>query len=157
MGTVTAWVNHMEIRRNSKKVSPQYEDAGLFQNTVCNVEVDLIPVMRKNNRGDLIVTGLVKGDLEIAVSFAGRRVLEAAPIIASLNALLDGQKHIADVKKSRLPLKIEGAWRPQFVANESGFETRTFHLLAAKWTVLTDPESAVEYGQPPAHIQPIVV
>lgn len=144
----------MQIRRKPKKISPQYEDAGLFQNTVCNVDVELIPVMRKNNREDLIITGLVKGDLEIAVTFAGRRVAEAAPIIAQLEALRDGQDHVADVKKSRLPLKIEGAWRPQFVADGSGFETRTFHLIAAKWTVLNDNGSPREYGQPPAHVQP---
>jgi hypothetical protein len=144
----------MLTRRTSKEVSPQYDDAGLFQNTVCNVDVDLIPVIRKNNRGDLIITGLVKGDLEIAVTFAGRRVREVAPVITMLEALRDGQKHVADVKKSRVRLKIEGAWRPQFVANDSGFETRTFHLIAAKWTVIDGKGSPVEYGLPPAHAQP---
>ena len=147
----------MEIRRKLENVSPQYEDAGLFQNTVCFVEVELIPVMRKNNRGDLIVTGLVKGDLEIAVTFAGRRVKEAEPIITSLNALLEGQAHLADVKKSRLPLKIEGAWRPQFVSDDSGFEKRTFHLIVAKWAVMTSDGPPREYGQPPAHTQPTAV
>lgn len=144
----------MQVRRKSKKVSPQYEDAGLFQNTVCHVDVELIPVMRKNNRDDVIITGLVKGDLEIAVTFAGRRATEAAAIIARLEALRDGQKHMADVKKSRLPMKIEGAWRPQFVADDSGFETRTFHLIAAKWTVQGEKGKPVEYGQPPAYAQP---
>jgi hypothetical protein len=144
----------MQTRRTSTKVSPQYEDTGLFQNPVCRVDVDLSPAMRKNNRGDLIITGLVKGDLEIAVTFAGRRVREVAPVITMLEALLDGQKHVADVKKSRVPLEIEGAWRPQFVADDSGFETRTFHLIAAKWTVMDGKGSPVEYGQPPAHAQP---
>jgi hypothetical protein len=144
---------NMEIRRKSREVSPQYEDAGLFQNTVCHVDVELIPVMRKNNRQDLIVTGLVKGDLKIAVTFAGRRAVKAAPIVTRLNALLDAQDHIANVMKSRLPLRIEGAWRPQFIRDGNGFETRTFHLIAAKWRILNDKKGAVEYGQAPAHIQ----
>lgn len=141
-------------RRKYTKVSPQYEDAGLFQNATCNLEVSLIPIVRQNHRGDLIITGLVKNDLEIAVTFAGRRALEAAPIVASLQAMRDAQKHVTDVMKSRLPLQIEGTWRPQFVAHDSGFETRTFHFLAAKWSVIDQKGKAVAYGQPPIHLQP---
>lgn len=151
--TATARIRYMENRQTPMTVSPQIEDAGLFQNTVCHIDVDLIPVMRKNNRDDLIVTGLVKGDLEIAVTFAGRRSDETAPIIARLTALLDAQEHVADVRKSRLPMRIEGAWRPQFTADGNGFETRTFQLIAARWSVLDGKGSSVEYGQPPAHIQ----
>lgn len=143
----------MEIRQNPTEVSHQHEDAGLFQNTVCQVEIDLIPVMHKNNRGDLIVTGLIKGDLEIAVTFAGRRSVEAAPIIARLNALQEKQDHTADVRKSRLRLQVEGAWRPQFTADDTGFETRTFHFIAAKWLILEDTGSSIEYGQAPTHTQ----
>lgn len=147
----------MEIRRKIENITPQYEDAGLFQNTVCQVELELVPVMRKNNRGDLIVMGLVKGDIEIAVTFAGRRVKDAGSIITSLNALLKKKDRPADVRKSRIPLKTEGAWRPQFVSDESGFEKRTFHLIVAKWAVMTTNGPPREYGQPPAHIQPTAV
>ena len=129
----------MEIRRKLENVTPQYEDAGLFQNTVCRVELELAPIMHKNNRGDLIVMGLVKGDLEIAATFAGRRVTDAASIIESLNELLKKKDHLADVRKSRLPLRIDGAWRPQFVSDGSGFEKRRFEL-----NVLRDVEYAQE-------------
>jgi hypothetical protein len=144
----------MEIRRKLENVTPQYEDAGLFQNTVCRVELELVPIMHKNNRGDLIVMGLVKGDLEIAATFAGRRVTDAASIIESLNELLKKKDHLADVRKSRLPLRIDGAWRPQFVSDGSGFEKRTFHLIVAKWAVMTANGPPREYGHPPAHMQP---
>lgn len=148
----------MENRRlETPKVSPQYEDAGLFQNAVCNVVVTLIPVINENNRGDMIIKGFLSSGQEIAVAFAGRRIKEAAPIIEQLNELRDQQSTYSDVRKSQLPMQIEGTWRPQFVEDDSGFANRTYHLLAAKWTVMSESGEPNAFGQSPAHWQTTAV
>lgn len=144
----------MENRRlKSKNTDPIYEDAGLFQGSTCVVDVKLIPVMQRNNRGDLVIKGLLPNDKEIAVTFAGRRVREAATVVARLNALRDQQTTYSNVRNSQLPMQIEGTWRPQFVMDENGFETRTFHLIAAKWSVVSASGMPAAFGQPPMHLQ----
>lgn len=148
----------MENRRlETPKVSPQYEDAGLFQNAVCNVDVTLFPVIHQNNRGDMIIKGTLGSGQEIAVTFAGRRAQEAASIVARLNKLRDQQSIYSDVRKSQLPMQIEGTWRPQFVEDDSGFATRTYHLMAAKWTTTTASGEPTAFGQSPAHWQTTAV
>jgi len=136
---------------------PTYEDSGLFQAATCKVEVMLIPVIHKNNRGDLIIKGIMENDKEIAVTFAGRRAREAAPVVARLNALRDQKSTYANVRKIQLPMQIEGSWRPQFVTDENGFETRTFHLIAAKWAIPSATGAPSSFGQSPAHLQATTV
>ena len=144
----------MENRRlKSTKVSPEYEDAGLFPTAVCNVDVTLIPVVRQNNRGDTIIKGILDGGKEIAVTFAGRRARDAAAVVARLNSLRDQQSNYSNVRKSQLPMQIEGTWRPHFEEDDSGFETRTYHLMAAKWTIMTANGAPAAYGQSPSHWQ----
>ena len=142
----------MENRRlGHKNVDPTYEDAGLFQTATCHVQATLIPVMRKNNRGDLIINGILNDGKEIAVTFAGRRAREAAAVVARLNALRDQQTTFSNVRKSQLPIHIEGTWRPHFSTDEDGFATRTYHLIAAKWSLVSTNGKSAQYGQPPAH------
>lgn len=144
----------MQNRRlKPKNIDPSYEDTGLFQGTLCQVEVTLIPIMRKNNRGDLVIKGIIKNDKEIAVTFAGRRARQAAEVVAKLNALRDQKSTYANIKHSQLPIVVEGTWRPQFVTDEDGFEVRTYHLIAAKWSLATGSGAPAAYGQAPAHMQ----
>lgn len=145
----------MQNRRiKPKNVDPSYEDTGLFQGALCSVELALIPIMRKNNRGDLVIKGILKSGKEIAVTFAGRRAHQAAQVVARLNTLRDQRSTYSNLRDSQLPIQIEGTWRPQFVTDANGFETRTFHLIAAKWSMATQPGlPPAAFGQAPTHMQ----
>ena len=74
-------------RLPQRDLTPEYEDAGLFKHGVCHVQVELVPVVEQNSRGDINIKGFVKDDLEISVTFAGRRRVEVSPIVANLKAL----------------------------------------------------------------------
>lgn len=134
-------------------VTPQYEDAGLFKNEVCQVDVHLAPIMQRTARGDVSITGFVTGGLQISVLFAGRRMVDVDALVKHLNTVrterLRGAVRVGskppDIEAIRLPVQVEGAWRPRFTADESGFETRSYHLVAARWTFL-GPQGRVMRG-----------
>lgn len=138
-------------------LTPEYEDAGLFKNEICNVRVALVPVFDRNGRGDIIISGLVKNELEIAVAFAGRRRVEVSPIVANLKSLGMRVLHAAkvnglpqpDIKSIRFPLHVEGAWRPRFQSDASGWDVRTFHLIAARWMVVDKAGKKMQFGAAP--------
>jgi len=144
-------------RLSRRDLTPEYEDAGLFKNEICQVQVSLVPVVSHNNRGDVIIAGFVKGDLEISVTFAGRRRIEVSPIVANLKALGMRVLHTAteqnlpvpDLRSIRFPVHVEGAWRPQFQADASGWDVRTFHLIASRWAVVDRHGKATKFGVPP--------
>jgi len=55
-------------RLPQRDLTPEYEDAGLFKHGVCQVQVELVPVVEQNSRGDINIKGFVKDDLEISVT-----------------------------------------------------------------------------------------
>ena len=131
-------------RRDASDISAQLEDLGLFKTGLVEVPVELTPRITRTYRQDLMVTGLVKGQLEIDVIFAGRRLQDAAPLLATLRKLKQEALATAaakgvlppDLLTIRSPVKIEGSWRPRFLRDKSGWETRTYQLLAARWAVV---------------------
>ena len=143
--------------QRAKTVTPKYEDAGLFRDEICQLSVTLIPVIRRNSRDDFLVTGFVNEKLEIDVLFAGRRKVEAAPLMTHLRALRKHQLEVAAkhgappplVTDMRLSVHIEGAWRRIFQTEPDGWETHTYQLVAARWGLVNRDGQKVSYGTPP--------
>lgn len=148
-------------RLPTRDLTPEYEDAGLFRNEICQIQVELVPIVDHNNRNDVVITGFVKNDLEIAVTFAGRRRVEVSPVVANLKSLGMRVLHAAsqnglpapDLRKIRFPLHVEGAWRPRFQSDVSGWEVRTFHLIAARWIVIDRSGKTTQFGIPPIKVR----
>jgi len=144
-------------RTHPRDLTPEYEDAGLFKNQICQLKVDLVPLVEQNSRGDIMITGFVKDGLEIAVTFAGRRRLEVSPVVANLKALGMRVLHAAaqnnlpkpNIRDIRFPLHVEGAWRPRFQTDVSGWDVRTYHLIAARWAVVDRSGKTTKFGAPP--------
>ncbi|MDW3181260.1 MULTISPECIES: hypothetical protein [unclassified Roseobacter] len=144
-------------RKPASEVTPEYEDSGLFKNKVGQLSVELVPQMMRNGRNDLVVRGFVNRTIEIEVAFAGRRVKEVGPLEARLRAMMtQAVKKAAasgarepDTDHIRLPVLIEGAWRPRFKRDQAGWETRSYYLFAARWSVLDNEGNTVSFGSPP--------
>ena len=146
----------MEHSRKPKaEISPRYEDAGLFRNGLSALDLWLIPVVLRTRRGDLLVSGFAVGELEISILFAGRRVAEAAPLVAHLEQVRARQLRSAmqanrpppALEDIRCPVWVEGAWRPRVVTREDGWAERSFHLIAARWRI---GAAGPVFGRPPA-------
>ncbi|GFE48384.1 hypothetical protein So717_01370 [Roseobacter cerasinus] len=144
-------------RKPASEVTPEYEDSGLFKNKVGQLQVELVPQMMINGRNDLVVRGFVNRNINIEVAFAGRRVKEAGPLEARLKqvrakaikeAAAQG-KPPPEIDHLRLPVLIEGAWRPRFKRDQAGWETRSYYLFAARWSILGDDGSTVSFGSKP--------
>ncbi|WP_187432012.1 hypothetical protein ROLI_009840 [Roseobacter fucihabitans] len=144
-------------RKPASEITPEYEDSGLFKSKVGQLAVELVPQMSRNSRNDLVVRGFANRTTEIEVAFAGRRVKEAGPLEARLNALMNkrireakalGEK-APDIDHVRLPVLIEGAWRPRFRRDQTGWETRSYYLFAARWSILDNEGNSVSFGSPP--------
>ncbi|MBW4707802.1 hypothetical protein KX928_08390 [Roseobacter sp. YSTF-M11] len=145
-------------RKPASEVTPEYEDAGLFKNKVGQIAVELVPQMTRNSRQDLVVRGFVNGNIEIEVVFAGRRTKEIGPLEAQLRSLRAHALSVAakvgeptpDIDFVRLPIMVEGAWRPRFKRDQTGWETRSFNLFAARWSLRDENGTSVSFGVPPA-------
>lgn len=140
------------------QVTPLVEDAGLFKREVRDVPVELVPVFSRNNRGDLVVKGLVSPGAEIEVIFAGRRLREAASLVERMRKLraqgaraaLNGHQAMMQIRQLRLPVQVRGTWRFRFQPDASGWEVKSYQLIAAQWA-FTDLEGyKVLAGWPPA-------
>lgn len=148
----------MRQRRPPHQVDDASEDAGLFPSPLCQVMLEMIPQTRRNERGDLIVRAFVDRKFEIEVFFAGRRVSDVGPLETQLKALLRAARTIADASKSappktenlRLPVRVEGSWRRSLQRDDSGWETSTHHLVAARWSLLDENGNTRSFGEPPA-------
>lgn len=145
-------------RQPSQASVPAYEDAGLFTTEVTQVTVDLVPSMSRNGRDDLLVRGFIGPHTAITVCFAGRRGAQALAVERRLRMMWSRAVKLADQAKQlmpdsdtvRLPVRIEGAWRPIFQRDASGWERRTHHLIAARWSLVGPDGASVAYGEPPA-------
>jgi hypothetical protein len=151
-----------QTRKPPSEVTAIYEDAGLFKTAVCDLMLELIPQMRRNDRQDLIVRGFVDRKTEIDIFFAGRRAAEVGPLEAQLKALMARARKKAeaagnpppDVEKIRLPVRAEGAWRRSLQRDDSGWETGTYHFVVARWSLLDRDGNTVTFGEAPAIFTP---
>lgn len=132
----------MKNRRvTTTRTLPAYEDAGLFQKPLVSVRVDLIPEVRRNLRQDILVQGFAGAQQKVMVVFAGRRAKQAGPLLRKL--MLMGSHARQGVQgfstnpetMPRLHVLIEGAWRVKFNRDETGWESKHYHLMAARWSV----------------------
>lgn len=147
-------------RRPASEVTPEYEDSGLFKNKVGQLSVELVPQMTRNDRKDLVVRGFVNRTIEIEVAFAGRRVKEVGPLEARLRSVRRNAIQAAaaqgmpepDTDHMRLPVLIEGAWRPRFKRDQTGWETRSYYLFAARWSILDEAGNTVSFGVRPMQL-----
>lgn len=146
-----------QARKPAHKIDDTYEDTGLFKNGICQVMIELIPLMHRNERGDLIVRGFVDRKTEIDIFFAGRRVFEVGPLVKHLRSMLETARLAAistgdkqpKIEHVRLPVRIEGAWRRSTQRDDSGWETSTYQFVAARWSLLDVNGNTVSYGYPP--------
>ncbi len=142
-------------RKEGARVFPRYEDSGLFRNKVISIDVKLVPVFKENRRKDLVVKGFVDKDKPIEVLFAGRRKLMVDDLLIHLNARRPKSGGLPRSAQSRsaagggLKVRIHGSWRPRFVKDEEGWETRFYHLIAAEWDLMLQDGSLKRYGTPP--------
>lgn len=145
-------------RKPAHEVSAAYEDAGLFRTAICQIMLELIPQMRRNDREDLIVRGFVDRKIEIDVFFAGRRTAKAAPLENQLKALMQAARKTAsetgrpqpEPQNVRLPVRAEGAWRRSLKRDDSGWETGSYHFVVARWSLLDKDGNTVSFGEAPA-------
>ncbi len=145
-------------RRPPVQVTPLIEDAGLFKREVRDVVVELVPVFSRNNRGDLVVKGIVQPDAEIEVVFAGRRLRDAGNLVvrmkklraAGVRAALNGHQAMNSIRQLRLPVKVRGTWRFRFQPDPSGWEVKNYQLIAAQWAFADEEGVTVLAGWPPA-------
>ena len=143
-------------RQMRSEASPEYEDAGLFKGKLVQISVELFPQLRRNSRHDLVVQGIIKDDQEISVVFAGRRVKAAAPLEAHLKAMRDKAQNLAIARRKPAPLlsairckvQIEGAWRLRFERDQSGWETRSYQFVAARWALADGNGNMLHFGAP---------
>lgn len=128
-----------ERRRPNAAVSPESEDEGLFKNTVAWVNVQLVPKSWQNGRGDVLISGIDENGKEIEVLFAGRRTVEAVPLLQALDKL----QHEGDTDSGsdaayarahlKLPVRIKGAWRARLQPRGGGVQRSVAQLIASEW------------------------
>lgn len=147
----------MQNRRTPpRKITPKSEDLGLFKKDLGQFWVALVPHIKRSSRGDLVIRGYLNGTSEVFVIFAGRRTKQALPVESRLKAMFaraaraaaKSQSDPPQINKIRLPVHIEGAWRPRFQSDDSGWDQRSFQLLASRWA-FADAEGVTNLGGRP--------
>lgn len=144
-------------RRPSAQITPLMEDAGLYKREVRDVGVALVPVFSRNSRGDLVVKGIVHPETEIEVVFAGRRIRDAGNLVmrmkrlraAGVRAAMTGHQAMNSIRQLRLPVNIRGTWRFRFQPDPSGWEVKSYQLVAAQWAFADEDGVTVLAGWPP--------
>ena len=145
------------VQRPAQDVTPAYEDAGLFKTAICQQMLELMPQMRRNDRGDLIIRAFVDRKIEIDVFIAGRRAADVGPLENQLKLMMNHARKQAletgaappDVTKIRLPVRVEGAWRRTLQRDDSGWETGSYHFVVARWSLLDAEGNTVSFGEAP--------
>lgn len=145
----------LERRQQNEDISPEQEDAGLYSSALVVAKVELVPVLTLSNRRDLVVRGYVQRQSEISVVFPGRRTRDLGPLRLKLQSMLaraskDGQPlSETDIDMLRLPVTVQGRWRSHFQRDKSGWQTRAYQLVAARWGMINEAGEAVFYGEQP--------
>jgi hypothetical protein len=131
----------MRIQRKPlKEVTPEYEDRGLFKSPPTRLEVNLVPKIWKNTRGDILIRGHVFDGVAIEVLFAGRRMKTAAKLVDTIRLLWTraNQQHPAEspplnVDSIKYPIVVNGSWRVRFETDRANWQTRHYQLIVAQW------------------------
>ena len=145
-----------QTRLPASSVTEEAEDAGLFKTDLCQIVIELIPQTRRNDRGDVIIRGFVDRKHEIDVLFAGRRSSQASALETQLKSLLRAARTIANAAQNtapaietlRLPIRAEGAWRRTAKRDAEGWETHSYHFVAARWSLFDRHGNVVAFGKP---------
>lgn len=144
-------------RCDPARVSPAYEDAGLFKPPVQTYGVQLVPIVTRNTRDDVVLRGFQGAAGPFEVVFAGRRAALAADLIARLEAMKPQKKlRQADLEELRLDTHVEGAWRRRFWTDDSGWQDGIYQLVASRWAVVQNGLPERMEGERPAHRAPEV-
>ncbi|MEO9650714.1 MAG: hypothetical protein ABJE99_09455 [Roseobacter sp.] len=147
---------------SSAEVTPAYEDAGLFKTAICDLMLELIPQIRRNDRQDLVVRGFVNRKSEVDIIFAGRRAAEVGPLEKQLKTLMararkyasETNSAVPEVEKIRLPVRAEGSWRRSLFRDANGWETGKYHFVVARWSLLDSNGRTVSFGESPVGLFP---
>lgn len=144
----------MPYRRTpARLITPISEDIGLFKSPVRQVTLGLVPGVVRNNRQDFVVRGFADPEVDVFVTFAGRRVKQVPFLEARLRKLLFQAKAQAQkwdqaaLDATRLTVSVEGAWRPRFQRDTTGWETRSYHLMAARWSFTDEAGAKHQFGE----------
>ncbi|NIZ12800.1 hypothetical protein [Phaeobacter sp. HF9A] len=144
-------------RRARHKVSPEYEDSGLFKGGLIQVQLAMVPVFGTTSRGDCTVQALNAEGGKVTAVFAGRRRPHFQALYSQLRYMF-AQAQAADSRRGvemrpitdiQLPVQCEGAWRAVTSCDETGQERRHLQLLLARWAFVTDDGRTLHYGVAP--------
>lgn len=146
----------MSERRKTDDIDAENDDSGLFGKGIVAITIDLTPLAARSGRRDLVVKGFV-GDTEVDVIFPGRRARNTSPLTGMLEMFAVGARRAAaedgmpipTADRIRCPVQVEGCWRPRITTDASGWPTRRYQLLAARWTIDTGRGPQV-FGDRPA-------
>jgi len=143
-------------RAPATAITPGKEDAGLFKKGVVPFDFELVPHKARSSRGDLVIKGFFQKDTQIDVIFAGRRAMETAPLELCLERAFSNAVRMAmrtqsqtNIDNIRFPVHVEGTWRPHFLRDMSGWETRSYQFLVAQWSFTDETGKKVEFGELP--------
>jgi hypothetical protein len=138
----------MQQRRNPVDVTVDLEDAGLFQRKLLVVDIDLTPEYYWNSRQDLLFRGFLR-NREISVLFAGRRTAEARFLHGLITDVLKTRRIDRSNRNGQrvgCRTQIEGAWRTRFERDPTGWETKSYQLIAARWSLIDARGTVVQFG-----------
>ena len=152
----------MEDRRKpAHLVSPEGEDDGIYRSGIVRLTVRLVPVFGRNTRGDLMIKGYVGPESAIDVVFPGRRRRDASDLEQRLKAewqriaqAARSRGRTPDIETARLPVMVEGAWRPRFRRDDQGWQTRDHQFYAARWAFVDQAGQSVTFGEAVRHGAP---
>ncbi len=139
-------------RRPIKEVTPEYEDRGLFKSPPTRLDVNLVPKIWKNTRGDVLIRGHVFDGVAIEVLFAGRRAKTATKLIEAIRFLWTRANQMQkpdspplEVDSIVYPVVINGSWRVRFETDRANWQTRHYQLVVAQWRPkdAQDPDAMV--------------
>ncbi|WIY27175.1 hypothetical protein [Parasedimentitalea psychrophila] len=137
-------------------ITPAREDTGLFKKGIVRLQVDLVPHKARSSRGDLVVKGFFQQNTQLDVIFAGRRAMETAPLEFCLERIFSNAIRVAtrnqvqtNIDNIRFPVQVDGTWRPHFLRDMSGWETRSYQFLVAQWSFTDETGKEVAFGELP--------
>ncbi len=144
-------------RRTRGKITPEYEDGGLFKSGIVHVQLALVPVFGATSRGDCCVRGFTAEGVEVMAVFAGRRRPQFQPIYSQLRSMyrqaqqVDAQRgqEMRDINSIQLPVQGEGAWRAVTERDEKGDARRIMHFLLARWGFQAQDGRTLTFGTAP--------
>lgn len=160
-GVDTAKVSEMNDMQPQNIPNPKTEDAGLFGSQTQTLLLIATPEINLNNRGDMIVSGYALNDqmreCPVEIVFAGRRSTLARPLQDRLHAMLGhtleqarqtGMTPFPDAV--RLPLQVEGAWRPRSAFPDAAGDEQGHQFIAAQWSYKDVDGTHRVFGDAPA-------